>query len=799
MFAVYNCLVTQHDLPMVGLAIAICVLASLAAISLFSHARNIHGARRLMWIAVAATASGIGIWATHFIAMLAFSPGIPHGYDLGLTIVSLVIAIGATFVGMVVAISKKIPDARLFGGIIVGLGVATMHYSGMAAFEVAGVVEWSRGLVAASVGIGVALSMGAMAVGSHKQSIRYTAAGAFLLALSIGSLHFTGMAAVELIPDSAIVVPEAAMSETWVAFGVTNAAFAVLLLAFVAMGVDIRDRRLSEREADHMRGLADAAVEGLLICDGDRIVSANSSLAALYGGTPSLLAGSSLLKLMPDADAEWTDQPKAGPVETTIVASDGTALPVEVIRHVINFAGKPHAALAVRDLRARKRAESRIHFLAHHDPLTGLPNRAAFNSCLDAEIDEHGANGRKLALLFLDLDRFKEVNDLFGHATGDALLQNFAQCVTAAIGDKPTMARLGGDEFAVICRDIGEREEAGRLAQTILDSLVESNRQSHAAVQISSSIGVAIFPDDGLDRAALLSHADTALYRAKADGRSAYRFFDPSMGEQLLERRRIEHDLRFALAGDELSLVYQPLTRIDTGETVGFEALLRWRHPERGNISPELFIPIAEETGLIHSIGKWVLLTACQEAAGWWQPLTIAVNVSALQLHDPGFVEIVHATLLQTGLASERLELEITETALIRDLARALTTLRQLKTLGVHISMDDFGTGYSSLANLRAFPFDKLKVDRSFVKAVHLNEKSGAMLRGILGLARGLGLPVVAEGVEEVGELQFLARESCSHAQGYLLSKPAPIESFAELTDASGETVLDKRRSGSIG
>ena len=799
MLTVYTCLVTQHDLSLVALAIVICAVASLAAISLFAHARTSAGIGRYLWIAVAATSSGVGIWSTHFIAMLAYSPGVPHGYDVALTVVSLLVAIGLTFAGMAVSLVRRLPDARLFGGMIIGLGIATMHYLGMAALQIAGTIEWDRVLVTASVLSGVLFAMAAMAVGPHRQTLRFTSAGALLLTLSIASLHFTGMAAATLVPDPAIAVPAAAMPDGWLAFAVASATFAILVLAFVAMGVDVRDRRRSEREASHMRGLADAAVEGLLICDGDTIVSANSSLAALHGGAPSALGGSSLADLLPEIAAIWAGQSEPAPVETIFTASDGTTLPVEIIRQTISFAGKPHTAVAIRDLRARKRAESRIHFLAHHDPLTGLPNRAAFNTCLDAEIDEHAARGATLALLYLDLDRFKEVNDVFGHAAGDALLQNFAQCVTAAIGGNRTMARLGGDEFAIVCPDIGGREEAGALARSILDAVRETNRQTRTSVLISSSIGIAMFPVDGADRAALLSHADTALYRAKADGGSIYRFFDASMGEQLLERRRIEHDLRFALAGQELSLVYQPLTRIDTGETIGFEALLRWRHPERGHISPELFIPIAEETGLIHTIGEWVLRTACTEAVGWGRPLSIAVNVSALQLHNPGFVEVVHTTLLQSTLAPERLELEITETALIKDLARALTALRQLKALGVRIAMDDFGTGYSSLANLRAFPFDKLKIDRSFVKAVHLNDKSAALLRGILGLARGLGLPVVAEGVEEVGELQFLARESCSLAQGYLLSRPAPIETFAALTDGSPVLTLPRRRSGASG
>jgi diguanylate cyclase len=311
---------------------------------------------------------------------------------------------------------------------------------------------------------------------------------------------------------------------------------------------------------------------------------------------------------------------------------------------------------------------------------------------------------------------------------------------------------------------------------------------------LATSIGIASFPADADDRTLLLNHADTALYRAKSDGRGTYRFFEASMDAQIRERRLLEHDLRHAITRGELSVVYQPQAQIGTQDVVGFEALLRWQHPERGAIPPATFIPVAEESGLILQIGEWVLRTACEEAARWERPLSVAVNVSAMQLHSPNFAPLVHEILFTTKLAPHRLELEITETALIRDLTRALTTLRQLKTLGVHIAMDDFGTGYSSLANLRAFPFDKLKIDKSFITSVDDNEQSAAIVRAVLGLGRGLDLPVVAEGVETAEELKFLAEELCSEAQGYLLGMPAPIETFAHITSAQPVTSLVKRK-----
>jgi diguanylate cyclase (GGDEF)-like protein len=386
-----------------------------------------------------------------------------------------------------------------------------------------------------------------------------------------------------------------------------------------------------------------------------------------------------------------------------------------------------------------------------------------------------------VALLCIDLDRFKEVNDLFGHAAGDTLLQSVARCTSSVLKEDQMLARLGGDEFAVIAPGLSDPAAAGRIAESIIDTFRAENEGAHNGGLISGSIGIAIYPNDAAERETLMSHADTALYRAKIEGRGIYRFFEAAMGAEVKERRHVEHDLLHAISRGELRLVYQPQTRLKTGEICGFEALLRWQHAERGAISPDVFIPIAEESGLILQIGEWVLRTACREAATWDGGLVVAVNVSTVQLHSTQFARLVHEVLLQTGLEPRRLELEITETALVRDKNRALATLRQLKNLGVRIAMDDFGTGYSSLSNLRAFPFDKIKIDGSFIHSVDSNGEAATIVRAVLGLGRGLGLPVLAEGVETAGELAFLTAELCAEAQGYFLGRPGAIETYQDL------------------
>jgi predicted signal transduction protein with EAL and GGDEF domain len=313
---------------------------------------------------------------------------------------------------------------------------------------------------------------------------------------------------------------------------------------------------------------------------------------------------------------------------------------------------------------------------------------------------------------------------------------------------------------------------------------------------IATSIGIALSPDDAVDRQSLLNHADVALYRAKSEGRNTYRFFEAKMGAEVRERRLLEHDLRLAISHGELWLAYQPQLDIRRGKVIGFEALVRWKSRARGEISPAVFIPIAEEIGAILPIGDWVLRETCREAATWQTPLKIAVNVSAVQLHNPAFAQELRQVLLETGMPASRLEIEITETALVRDMNRTLATLRQVKALGVEIAMDDFGTGYSSLSNLRAFPFDRIKIDRSFITSVHSNQQAATIVRAVLGLGKGLGLPVIAEGVETSAELRFLQEENCDEVQGYLIGRPASISSFRQYThaDASPLRVDFERR-----
>ncbi|WP_454693595.1 bifunctional diguanylate cyclase/phosphodiesterase [Achromobacter aegrifaciens] len=789
MFLIYDCIMHEHDLWLVGLAAAICIISSFAAINLLHHVGRSMDTVRCIWLGVAGTATGFGIWATHFIGMLAHSSGLKSSYDIVLTFASLLAAIALTTVGFMVASAPALRFGRWLGGVIVGGGIGVMHYTGMAALEVTGRILWQPSLVAASIVLGCVLGACALPIGLRSRGYRSIATGAMILTLAICGHHFTGMAAARLVLDSSVAVSPNSIPTYWLAILVTIACGAIFLLTFAGFGLDVRERRLAKSEMERLSSLANAAFEGLLVYENGTITTANASLAALVGSSSEALVGCDLARILPDSLARrWLEEKSSTAFETTLLSLDGVeSIAVEAISRPVIYAKREQRAVAIRDLRERKKAERDIHYLAHHDTLTGLANRNTFNQELEQLLLAHGAAGRfqgkHLAVLCLDLDRFKEVNDLFGHAAGDELLRTVARCARQVLRRGQLMARLGGDEFAIIAPGLSDPRQAERIAEDLFQAFADENRRAASAgAVISMSIGLAVFPGDADDGTSLMSCADTALYRAKAEGRGTYRFFEAAMGEQMRDRRRLEHDLRFAIERRELSLVYQPLARTNNREITGFEALARWNHAERGEIPPDLFIPIAEECGLILQIGEWVLREVCAEAAGWRESLSVAVNVSAAQLHSPQLVPLTREILMQTGLRPDRLEMEITETALIRDLDRALITLRQLKELGVRIAMDDFGTGYSSLSNLRAFPFDKIKIDGSFIKSVHVNPQAATIVRAVLGLGRGLELPVLAEGVETEEELAFLQAESCHEAQGYLLGKPQAIENFMDFT-----------------
>jgi diguanylate cyclase (GGDEF)-like protein/PAS domain S-box-containing protein len=425
------------------------------------------------------------------------------------------------------------------------------------------------------------------------------------------------------------------------------------------------------------------------------------------------------------------------------------------------------------DVTESREAEARIAHLAHHDALTGLPNRLLFRDRLEAALAQ-AQRGRGFTVFCLDLDRFKEVNDTLGHPLGDALLGAVAARLAAGLRATDTLARLGGDEFAIIQADMDQPGDASALAGRLIESLQAPFDIEGHQVLIGTSIGIAISPADGRSGEALLKAADMALYRAKAEGRGRWRFFEAGMDARMQQRRALEIDLRRAVQAGEFELFYQPIVAIPSRQVTGLEALLRWRHPQRGLVPPDTFIPLAEETGLIVPLGDWVLRQACREAAGWAGAPKIAVNLSPAQFTGPQLLETIAGALQESGLDPARLELEITETAMLQDTEATLATLHRMKALGVRIAMDDFGTGYSSLSYLRRFPFDKVKIDRSFTSEIGQSPQSAAIIGAVADLCSGLAMTTTAEGVETEPQFQALLRMGCQEAQGYLFSRPLP-------------------------
>jgi diguanylate cyclase (GGDEF)-like protein/PAS domain S-box-containing protein len=485
--------------------------------------------------------------------------------------------------------------------------------------------------------------------------------------------------------------------------------------------------------------------------------------------------------------------------EHPISTKDGLRLFLTRRVTVLDDDGRPQYLIKTHeDVTDRRQTESRMAHMAYHDGLTDLPNRAAFLLALSQMIEACAGTDEEFAVLSVDLDGLKEINDVFGHSIGDRLLIEVSHRIQGSAGGG-VVARLSGDEFGLLI-DGKQPATAKALAQKVTEALAREFSIEGKSVRIGCTTGISIFPRNGTDAASLLANAGAALFRAKAKSRGSIGIFEPEMDQQIRDRRVLHQDLSLAIRNGEMSLHYQPQAKtghsVESSEVVGFEALARWFHPVRGFVPPADFIPLAEESGLIVEMGEWILREACREAASWPQPLQIAVNLSPAQFMHGDLVGLVHSILLETGLAPGRLELEITEGVLIEDFDRGLALLRRLKALGVRVSMDDFGSGYSSLSYLQAFPFDKIKIDRAFVMNLGRNPQSAAIVRAVIGLGHGLEMSIVAEGVETREQLAFLAGEGCNAVQGYLIGKPAPILHYAGLVGRTTGPLEPARKAG---
>jgi diguanylate cyclase (GGDEF)-like protein/PAS domain S-box-containing protein len=771
MYNAVNCLTNTHDWRLVLLAVLVCILTSAVAISLFHRAQVATGREQIVWLALDATAAGFGIWSTHFIAMLAFDSGLGSGFDAPLTIASLLIAILITAAGLAIALSPEVgKSAALAGGAIVGLGVSAMHYTGMAALEVPARLLWSPSLVAASILLGIIWASLALSMASKPDSKWSAVAASTLLTLAIVSMHFTAMGAANLVPDPTGVAGALSLSPPTLAFVVAGVSAIILSACLVAALGDQRTRyRVAQQKALLDTALASMG-QGLCMFDADgRIMLFNRQYTELTSLPADSLAGHSLIDVIKtrgmseDAAREFVEGVAAAMRDGTTDIRLVETKEKRMLRVVQTPRSEGGWVSTLEDITEWQKAQAKIEHMARHDALTNLPNRLLFRERLEAAL-RGVKRGGQVAVFCIDLDHFKEVNDTLGHPVGDELLREMTSRLVRSVREEDTVARLGGDEFAII--------QAGS-ALKLADTVALATRVIEIAsmpctiggheVMVGASVGISVAPSDGTGPDQLLKNADMALYRAKSDGRGGYRFFEAGMDARALARRAMELDLRAALIQSEFDLEYQPLFDANTNNIICFEALLRWRHPQRGTIMPSDFIPLAEETGLIIPIGDWVISQACVDAVRWPANIHVAINVSPAQFKNRNLVSNVERALGSSGLEPNRLEIEITETVLLQG-GDAMTTLHSLRALGVQISMDDFGTGYSSLSYLRSFPFDKIKIDRSFVSELATDGHSMAIVRAATGVGRSLGISTTAEGVETDEQLSLLRSELLSPA-----------------------------------
>ncbi len=680
MLKVLQCLAVDHDYRYTAAAVFVCMLGSFVTMRLFSRARLATGVQKINWLFLAGVNGGAAIWTTHFVAMLGYVAAGDVGYDPYLTGLSLLIAIVTTTAGFGISAYGGRSVLVEAGGMILGLGIAAMHYTGMAAYNVQGMIFWSQAYVIASLVLGAVL--GAVAINRVARPVNWFcqySAVTFLI-LAIASMHYTGMASMSFAFDPRIVISE------------------------------------------------------------------NLLPPAVMGG---------------------------GAIAVTLLL-----LALGLSTYVI-------------DAQSTQQAVARYRHLSLHDPLTGIPNRAAFIEHLNRRT-RHVSMGAHTALLSIDLDRFKEINDVHGHAAGDAVLRAIADRASSVLKAGEFLARMGGDEFVAMTHSYYTRADGAEFAQRLIEQISRPVEWSGQTFCVGASVGISVRNTSAIDADTLMAQADVAMYRAKSGTSDTICFYDKSMDEAARERNVLAIAMRSGLANNEFELYYQQQNDTRSGSIVGFEALLRWNRPERGMVSPAEFIPIAEQTGFIVDLGEWVLREACAQAALWKKSLSIAVNVAPQQLADNDFPEKVERILVDTGLAPERLELEITEGSIIADHRHALVTIRKLKALGVKIAMDDYGTGYSSLSTLQSFPFDKIKIDRAFIDGLSTNVQSEAIVRSTLILAHSLNIPVLAEGVETKAHIEFLRREGCLQVQGFFFGRPGPLTSIANLVDDTFLTVDDE-------
>jgi len=689
-------LIGAYNYWLVLVSLVVASLASFTALDLTSRISASKGMSGRVWLLGGAFSMGTGIWSMHFIGMLAFSLPIPMGYDVPVTLLSMLIAVVVSGFALLMVTGSTLSRRNLvIGGVLMGLGISSMHYTGMAAMDVSPPIRYDLRIVAASIAIAIAASLTALWIAftlrSNAGRLIYAKLGsAVIMGLAIVGMHYTGMAAAGFAPN-AVCTTGTTVDNFWMAATITAVTLLILCETLV---LSVFDARMASKTATMAASLQEANAE---------------------------------------------------------------------LQHMVL-----------------------------HDALTKLPNRLLLVDRIQQATQECKRSKTMCAVLFVDLDRFKTVNDSLGHFVGDELLRAVAERLRSTVRLEDTVSRLGGDEFVILLRHVAHAEDAVLVARKIIEILSRPIQSHVHELHVTCSIGISLYPHHGEIAETLITSADVAMYHVKKSGRNDFQFFTEAMSTFFPQRLALENELRKALDGQQFVLHYQPKIDVMSGKLTGVEALVRWNHPERGLVAPAEFIPLAEETGLIIPLGRWVLREACSQSKAWQvqglPSLRVAVNISGVQFQQKDLVDSIARALTESALDPRCLELEITESVVMQNASEAIVMLEKLSKMGVDISIDDFGTGYSSLSYLKRFSIHKLKIDQSFIRDISQNQDDAAIVQAIIALAHSLRLRVVAEGVEHEEQLQFLRSLGNDEYQGYFHSKPLTAAELGHYLDASAST-----------
>lgn len=789
-----NTLPLSYDPILIALSVAVVFICAFIALNISRMLFATDGIARIKWILLGSLIMGLGIWSMHFIGMLASHLSLEITYNLPLVIASIFPALFASVIVFVVISRQRVRKTEvLAGAILITTGIISMHYIGMAAMQMQATVQYDPLLVMLSVLFALVASLSAMFLLFYSRDRHgyfwLKVISAALMTSGASGMHYIGMAAARFeVADHHMPVAANSMDNNYIAFDVGIGMVLILMIAILSIRSETKVKSLSDEYSRQFLSVIESAKDAIVVTDAQGIVVQwNNSADGLFGYSKAEIIHQDVRQIFPRAPQDSQQHEPIDTVGKTIeltgVKQNGSQFPVELSTGMWQTAKGTYYSLIIRDITERKAAEEKISNLVYLDSLTGLPNRRLFNDRLHSSIDQAVENGSVLTVLYLDLDQFKLVNDTYGHQTGDLLLIEVAARIESCIVKTDTLARLGGDEFIVLLPH-ADYAKAETTAQKILEVLNIPFLLNNEAVFSTSSIGASLFPADGKDPETLVKNADIAMYRVKEDGKNDFQFFTSEMNDLISRKSKIAMSIRKGLELGEFTVHYQPQIHIATEKIIGVEALVRWNHPKLGHISPAEFIPIAEENGMIHHIGEFVLRTACQQNKAWQDAgldsFRVAVNISAKQFSQGNIAEVVTSALDDTGLAPEFLELELTE-SIIQGTKYAISKMQELKSMGIHLSIDDFGTGYSSLSYLKLFPVDTLKIDQHFIRNIQTDPKDAALVDTIIQMAHNLELNVIAEGVETPEQLAFLKSKNCNQAQGYLFQKPLPPEMIEQL------------------